>query len=115
MHSTQRTGAVTWRMRQSRASAERVMQRASTLAMTGIGGVGEGDGLEVGRQALLRGLHEGAVEGGGDGWSMTVRLAPAALQSSAARVTAAVAPEMTVWSGELRLAGETTEPVELAA
>ena len=35
MQSTQRTGAVTWRMRQSRASAARVMQRASTLAMTG--------------------------------------------------------------------------------
>src|SRR5882757_326734 len=41
-------------------------------------------------------------------WSMTVRLAPAALQRSAAFWTAAVAPEMTVWSGELRLAGETT-------
>ena len=40
--------------------------------------------------------------------SMTVRLAPACLQRSAARWTAAAAPEMTVWSGELRLAGETT-------
>ena len=39
---------------------------------------------------------------------MTVRLAPACLQRSATRWTAAAAPEMTVWSGELRLAGETT-------
>ena len=52
---------------------------------------------------------------GAETGSITVRLAPAALQSSAARVTAARAPEMTVWSGELRLAGETMEPVVVAA
>ncbi len=40
---------------------------------------------------------------------MTVFLAPAALASSTARSTAAVAPEMTICSGELRLAGETME------
>src|SRR6185369_16343686 len=36
------------------------------------------------------------------------RLAPAALQASPARVTAAGSPEMTVWSGALRLAGTAT-------
>ena len=30
------------------------------------GGVGEGEGFEVGGEGVLRGLHEGAVEGGAD-------------------------------------------------
>ncbi len=47
--------------------------------------------------------------------SMTVRRAPLALQSAAAFSTAAVAPEMTVWLGELRFAAWTARPVSLAA
>ena len=64
---------------------------------------GRGRAARASCAGCMRAQWKGALTG-----SMTVRLAPACLQRSAARSTAAVAPEMTVWSGELRLAGETT-------
>ena len=66
MHSTQRTGPVTWRTRASRASVPWVRRRASDVAGDGELGVVEGQGREVGGEGVLRGLHEGAVEGGAD-------------------------------------------------
>jgi hypothetical protein len=63
-------------------------------AVGDLGGLGEEAGVHVGGDGEL-----GVVEGEGG---------EVASERSAARSTAAVAPEMTVWSGELRLAGETT-------
>src|ERR1700679_790851 len=106
MHSAQRTEAVTWRMRQWRESGPRVMRRASTLQA--IGNVASLK--EMAARSLARASCAGCMRAQWKGaltWSMTARLAPACLQRSAARWTAAVAPEMTIWSGELRLAGET--------
>jgi len=59
-------------------------------------------GVEIGFEAFLRGLHECAMEGRTDG-EQDGALAPAALASSHARLTAASWPAMTIWSGELRL------------
>ena len=73
----------------------------------GVPGIVEGEGCEVGARASCAGCMRAQWKGALT-WSMMARLAPACLQRSAARSTAAVAPEMTVWSGELRLAGETT-------
>ena len=65
MHSTQRTGPVTWRMRVSRASASRVMSGRRRWRLRGWLGRGRG-GLRARGEEVLRGLHEGAVEGGAD-------------------------------------------------
>ncbi len=81
---------------------------ASTLAATGNGGVGELEGDQVGGEVVLRGLHQRAVEGCGDLQHDGALGFPLPCRGRAARWTAAAAPEMTVWSGELRLAGETT-------
>jgi len=61
------------------------------------------DGVEIGFEAFLRGLHDAQWKGALTG-SRMARLAPAALASSHARLTAASWPAMTIWSGELRLA-----------
>ena len=79
--------------------------RASTLLTSGTAGSRNGERAEVGGQALLRRLHQRAVEGGGDG-QRSARLAPAALQPSMARSTAAAWPAITIWPGALRLAGD---------
>src|SRR5208283_5212356 len=47
---------------------------------------------------------------GAETGSMTARLAPDCEAISTARLTAAASPEMTVWSGELRLAAVQTAP-----
>ena len=66
MHSTQRTGPVTWRTRQSRD-----VGAAGEEAGVDVGGdwelrVVEGEDCEVVGEGVLGGLHEGAVEGGAD-------------------------------------------------
>ncbi len=66
MHSTQRTGPVTWRTRQSGTSVAWVRRRASTLAATGKCGSLKVRLAEVAGEGVLRGLHKGAVEGGAD-------------------------------------------------
>jgi len=68
MHSTQRTGPVTWRMRQSRESGPRVMRRASTLAAMGtMGSLKTMDSRSLARGACLgRAALGGAVEGSTD-------------------------------------------------
>ena len=84
-----------------------VRRRASTLAATGKRGSWKGMDWSGFGELELGGHHEGAVEGGADG-EHDGALGTESLQSSAARATAAAEPEMTVWSGELRLAVETT-------
>ncbi len=67
MHSTQRTGPVTWRMRVSRASESRGGEAGVDVGGDGDGGVVEADAFELDHEGFLGGLHEGAVEGGADG------------------------------------------------
>jgi hypothetical protein len=107
MQSTQRTAPVTWRMRASRMALGCMRRRASTLEATGKWGSWKVTEFICSASwscaGIMRGQWKGALTG-----SMTVRLAPSSLQSSAARVTAATVPEITVWSGEFRLAVATT-------
>ena len=78
-------------------------RRASTFEATGKRGVWKWMDCMCSASwswaGIMRGQWKGALTG-----RMTARLAPSSLQRSAARATAAVEPEMTVWSGELRLA-----------
>ena len=66
MHSTQRTGPVTWRMRAVAGVGGAGDEAGVDVGGYGDGGVVEGEGVEVGGEGVLRGLHEGAVEGGAD-------------------------------------------------
>src|SRR5260370_37924407 len=101
-------------MKQSRESGQRVMRRASTL--TAMGTMESLKTMDL--RSMARASWAGCIRAQWKGaltWSMTVRFAPASLQRSAASWTAAAAPEITVWSGELRLAGETTASLGLKA
>ena len=71
-------------------------------------GVVEGDGFEVGGEEVLRGLHEGAVEGGADVEHDGLFGSGLFAEIGCALDGGFGGPEMATWAGELRLAGETT-------
>src|SRR5580698_7907073 len=106
MESSQRTGAVTWRMRASRASSPVEMAWESTLVMSGIFSALNGVARKSGSRRRCAGIMRAQWKGAETG-RITARLAPLCEAISTARFTAAAEPEMTVCSGEFKFAGET--------
>ena len=109
MHSTQRTGAVSWSASSRRARVASLTPSAVALAITGYAASTNGARSSATRNVLAAGCISGE-------WnapltlSATTRFAPFVLHSSPALRTASGSPEITVWSGALRFAGTTMCP-----
>ena len=111
MHSTHRTGAVSWSARSRFASAPVVTGSPLALAMTGNAGSAKRTRAERLAQPVHRRRHQRRVEGAAH-LERQHPLGAARLAAFAgARSTAAGSPEMTVWSGALRLAATATPSV----
>ncbi|MNE41626.1 hypothetical protein D3C80_1357060 [compost metagenome] len=108
-HSTQRTGLYSCSSR----SRLRVSRSAATAALTfctsGICGACQSMALTDSAKRSAAGRISSQCDGTLTG-SGSARLAPAALQASMARPTAALAPATTTWPGELKFTALTTSP-----
>src|SRR5438094_2761285 len=107
--SCQRTEADTWRTRPSRHSSAVRTTRASTLLTRGASAARK----EMRARSAASRSWAGAMIAewkGADTGKRTAFRAPAAVQASAARSTAAASPAITIWPGPFMLAGLTTWP-----
>src|SRR3989440_6329006 len=109
MHVTHRTGAVSWSASRRRARVASRTGSAVALAITGNAGSRNGARSSASRRWFAAGAMS-------DEWNApltlrgTTRLAPRARHAAPAFATASGSPEITVWSGALRLAATTTAP-----
>src|SRR5206468_6272412 len=95
--------------RASERALPRDSARASTLVTTGIDALEKRAARRSGRSRSRAGAMSAQWNGAETVRGMA-RLAPRAVQAAEARATAAAVPAITVCSGELKFAGDTTSP-----